>query len=389
MVRISDILKQKGKFPEANDSPIEKKKEEKPTHIPASGEPPEEKRPVYKQKEETRGSEGTQIAKIMGGAKSEAEKEMQIVKAMHQVQLDPEESARAYQRAMDIIKEILDTKQKSPDSISDLKEAYEIVKIIVDRMVLGDKELIILTARFSDGSYLYAHLVNVCILSVDIGLYLGYNKSKLNELGLGAYLHDLGMAEMMAIAGQPRRLNTKEYKKIKQHPIYGGDMLSAVKNIHEEVIAIVKQEHERVNGSGYPEGLKDDQIHEYAKIVGVVDVYEALVHPRSYRDALNPHDAIKELLSMNSSMLFETKILKLLINRVGLYPVGCWVELNTGEIGKVCMPNEDSPLRPKINIIFSPEKTKLPQMKSMDLSQHTNLYIKRSINPQELGLKFE
>jgi HD-GYP domain-containing protein (c-di-GMP phosphodiesterase class II) len=197
------------------------------------------------------------------------------------------------------------------------------------------------------------------------------------------------MTKVMDIAQQPRRLNEHEFEEIKKHPIYGSDMLSMVENIQEGVICVAKQEHERTNGTGYPEGLKDDQIHEYAKIVAIIDVYEALVHPRSYRDAISPHEAIKELLNMNTAMLFKTRILKVLINRIGLYPVGCWVELNTGEIGKVISSNEDSPLRPKVNIIFSREKEKLPQIELLDLSRHTNVYIKRGINPQESDLKFE
>lgn len=377
MVRISDILKQRGDFPEP-EPPGKKKSEE-----PAKEQPPE-----YTKKEETRATEGVHISKAITGGGAEAEKEMQVVRAIHHIQLDPEESKRIYQRALEIIKEILD-KRESETTPPDLKEAYEIVKVIVDRIVLGDKELIALTVGYSEDNYLYAHLVNVCILSIDIGLGLSYNKSRLNELGAGAFLHDIGMTKVMDIAQQPRRLNEHEFEEIKKHPVYGSDMLSMVENIQEGVIYVAKQEHERINGTGYPEGLKDNQIHEYAKIVAIIDVYEALVHPRPYRDSISPHEAIKELLTMNSAMLFETRILKVLINRVGLYPVGCWVELNTGEIGKVISSNEDSPLRPKVNIIFSRDKEKLSQIELMDLSRHTNVYIKRGINPRESDLKFE
>jgi len=377
MVRISDILKQRGEFLEPE--PPGKKKSEQSA---------KEKFPEQTKKIENKASEGTHISNAMAGGEAEAEKEMQMASAMHHIQLDPEESKRIYQRALEIIKEILD-KREPGTTPPDLKEADEIVKIITERIVLGDKELIALVVGYSKDNYLYAHLVNVCILSLDIGLGLSYNKSKLNELGMAAFLHDIGMTEVMDIAQQPRRLNEHEFEGIKKHPIYGSDMLSAIKNIQEAVIQVAKQEHERITGTGYPEGLKDEQIHEYAKIVAIIDVYEALTHPRSYRDAIPPHEAIKELLNMNTARLFETRILKLFINRIGIYPVGCWVELNTGEIGKVISSNEDSPLRPKVNIVFSPEKKKLPQMKLMNLSQHTNVYIKRSINPQESDLKFE
>lgn len=378
MVRISDILKQRGEFPEP-EPPGKKKSEESA----------KEKLPEYTEKIETRAGEGAHISNAMAGGEAGAEKEMQVARAIYHMQLDLEESKRIYQRALEIIKEILD-KIESKTTPSDLKGVYEIVNVIADRIVLGDKELIALTTgSYSGDNYLYVHLVNVCILSLDIGLGLGYNKSRLNELGVGAFLHDIGMIKVMDIAQQPRQLNEHELEEIKKHPIYGSDILSKIENIQKGVIYVVKQEHERINGTGYPEGLKDDQIDEYAKIVAIVDVYEALIHLRSYRDGISPHEAVKELLKINTTMFFEPRILKVFINRIGLYPVGCWVELNTGEIGKVIFSNEDSPLRPKVNIVFSPEKKKLPQSRLMDLSRHTNVYIKRSINPQKSDLKFE
>ncbi len=377
MVRISDILKLGGGFPEPE--PPGKKKSE---------EPAKEKPTEHARKEESGATQGASISNAMTGSEGEAEKEMQVASAMHHIQLDPEESKRIYQRAMEIIKEIFD-KIKSEAIAPNLKEAEEIVKVITDRIVLGDRELVTISVSCSENNYLYEHAANVCILSIDIGLGLGYNKSRLNELGLAAFIHDIGMTKVMDIIQQPRRLNEQEFAEIKKHPIYGFDILSEIENIQEAIIQVVKQEHERLQGTGYPEGLKDEQIHEYAKIVAIVDVYEALVHPRSYRGAITPHGAIKELLSMNSTRLFETRILKVLIDRIGLYPVGCWVELNTGEIGKVASPNKDTPLKPNVNIVFSPEGKKMPQMELIDLSQHANVYIKHSINPQETDLKFE
>lgn len=114
-----------------------------------------------------------------------------------------------------------------------------------------------------------------------------------------------------------------------------------------------------------------------------------MTHPRAYRKAHQSHEAVKEFLDINYSGLFETEIIKILIKRVGLYPVGGWIELNTGEIGKVILSNEDSPLRPKVNIIFGPEKKRLSEIKSIDLSRHPSIYIRRSINPQELNLQLE
>lgn len=361
MVRISDILKQKGQ-PQEPDKP-EREKEKK------------EEAP------------GIQITKAMAEEESEGQKEMQLVKAMHQLQFSREEAEKIYNQALITIKEILNN--AALDNPLDLKQADEIVKIIVDRIVLDDKELMSLTVNYSEENYLCAHSVNTCILSVDMGLALGYNKSKLNELGQGAFLHDVGMVRVMDIVNKGEALNEDEYAQIKKHPIYNSDILSAIKGIKEEVVDIAKQVHERINGSGYPEGLKGDHVHEYSQIVGLVDVYEALTHPRVYREAQEPSEAIKNLLSMNSIGLFKTQLLKLLINRLGFYPVGSWVELNTGEIANVVSSRNDHPLKPKVNVIFNPHKERLEQIKLIDLFTHTNVFIKRSINPRDLDLKLK
>ncbi|MCX5703147.1 MAG: HD-GYP domain-containing protein, partial [Candidatus Omnitrophica bacterium] len=168
------------------------------------------------------------------------------------------------------------------------------------------------------------------------------------------------------------------------------DILNKIKDIQEEVLFVIEQTHERLNGKGYPKGIKGEQLSEYAKIVAVVDVYEALTHSRPHRKAFSPHGAIKELLTMNSSSkLFDAALLKVLINRIGIYPVGSWVELNSGEIGKVASANDDSPLRPKVNIIFGPDRKRLAQIKIVDLVIRSNLFIKRTIDPKELNLQLE
>jgi HD-GYP domain-containing protein (c-di-GMP phosphodiesterase class II) len=205
MVRISDILKQKGQIPEPK---------------PPGGEgeqPAKQEVPEYLEKIE-KPTEGIQLSKAIQKEGPEAEKEMQVVKAMHQMQLEPEESRQIYNRALEFIREIYNMVESQAAPI-DLKEIYDMVKIMVDRIVLGDRELIAQTINYSEDNYLYAHIVNACILSIEVGLGLGYNKSKLNELGVGALLHDLGMIKVMHIANEPRRLNEGEYEEIKKHPI--------------------------------------------------------------------------------------------------------------------------------------------------------------------------
>jgi len=376
MVRISDILKQRGQFQEPEKPNNEDKKEESSATVSISEQSIEEKP-----------AESIQVSKAMAQEVPETEKEMHVLKAMHQKQLNPDESEKIYNHALGVIKDIFTMAEQ--DAPLDLSQAREIIKEMVDRIVLGDKELISLTANHSAGNFLYAHSVNISIFSINVGLGLGYNKSKLNELGLGVFLSDVGMVKVMDVANKNYSLSEEEYSRIKKHPIHGSEIISRVKNVQEAIIRIIKEEHERINGTGYPEGLKDGEICIYAKIAAIVDVYEALTHLRPYRKAIEPHEAIRELLAIGSSGALEMSVIKVLINKIGLYPPGSWVELNIGEFGKVISSNQDAPLRPKVNIIFGSDKEKLNQIKPIDLSLHTNIFIKRSINPQDLNLKLD
>ncbi len=161
------------------------------------------------------------------------------------------------------------------------------------------------------------------------------------------------------------------------------DILSKIKDIPEPVIYVAREEHERENGSGYPNGIKNGEISEYARIVAIVDVYEALTHNRSYRKKFSPHEAIKELIAKDS--LFDPAILKVLIKKVGVYPISSLVELNSNEIGMVTMNNEGFPLRPVLQVLFDAKRNHLRNSRCVNLAKQFNLFIKKAINDEELA----
>ena len=381
MVRISDIIKHGYGVPE----PDKDKKAKKPAPtIPQEGNNAEEKKQA----------KGIQITPIMAQEQSETGREMKVAKAMREMQLDSAESLKIYNQALAVMAEIFNKVQSGkikPGEAIDSEEACEIIKVMVDRIVLGDKDLILAAANCSEANYSCAHSVNVCIHAIDIGLAAGYNKSKLNELGLGALLYDVGMGIMSNVdfIKETHRSNEGENNQTDKRFGVRTNISVRIKNIQDRVILLAKQHQERLNGKEHAELLKDDQIHGYAQIVAIVEVYEALIHPGDSRQAFDPHNAIKELLNMSNSGFFKPEFIKLLIERIGLYPVGSWLELNTGEIGRVVYTDGNTPLRPKVSIFFDGDKKKLSNIKLLDLSTQTNIFIKRSINPRELGLKLE
>jgi HD-GYP domain-containing protein (c-di-GMP phosphodiesterase class II) len=367
MVKISDIIKHGYGVPD----PDKDKETEKSAPLNSQDG----------QGQENEEAGGIQITPIMAGDQTEAGKEMQVAKAMREMKLDPAESLKIYNQALATMAEVLNKAQSGQiksDELIGLDEVCSTVKIMVDRIVLGDKELILAAASYSESNYSCVHPVNVCIHSIDIGLAAGYNKSKLNELGLCGLLHNPGTEIMSNI----------DFIK-DPHKGAASNISLRIKSIQDKVVSIARLSQERLNGKGHTEFLKDDQILGYAQIVAIVEVYEALTHPQDPRQAVDPHNAIKELLNMSNSGFFKPQFIKLLIERLGLYPVGSWLELNTGEISRVISTNENAPLRPKVSIFFDADKKKLLQIKTLDLSTQTNIFIKRSINPSALGLKLE
>ncbi len=373
MVRISDIFKRPapGKAPSV---PEEKYKEE----------PPREKPPQESKPEVSPFSSETRLPKAAAQkerAETEEQNEMRIAKAMKETVSDKARSHNLYLTGIQLIKEVL-TSAEELKPISLVQLAHW-VGDIVDCLIFTDAELLRLFYEYASDNYLYSHMVNTAIMSTEIGLGLDYNKSQLNELGLAAFLHDMGMIKVAKLEMQARRLSESEYNEIKNHPVYGADILSKIKDIAEPVIYVAKEEHERMNGTGYPHGLKDGEISEYARIVMIVDVYEALTHNRPYRKKISPHEAVKELISNNP--LFDSVILKVLINKVGVYPLSSWIELNSNETGRVMINNNEFPLRPVVHILFDATGHKLKESRTINLAKQFNLFIKKALTAEELA----
>lgn len=293
------------------------------------------------------------------------------------------ESLELYEVLMFLMKEIL-KENTNPESI-DVKQITAQIEKIVAQLSLDNEKLLelALIKNSKDESYLLCHSINVCIFAIVIGLGLGYEKSKLIELGISALLHDIGMVNYLHLSNQPRKLTTREYNEIKNHPIKGSEILQKVDNLVKIASYVAHQQHERIDGSGYPRGLRRESIHEYSKIVGIVDVFEAMVHQRLYRNEFLPLEAAREILTNKNK--FEHKLIKILIERIGIFPIGSYVELNTKEIGQVVKLNHAVSLRPVVKIIFGADGEAPKEAKTLDLTTQPTICIKKGLRKSELG----
>jgi len=269
----------------------------------------------------------------------------------------------------------------------DLEEALNfnlnlntLIEKIVNSISMGNKELLklCLVDHSNPADYLYGHVVNVCIICVDLGLGLGFEPLRLNELGTAGFLHDIGEIKYLGIINKNSKLTKDEYNRVKEHPESGAEILNKFsKEIDRKIIDAVQQEHERIDGSGYPRGLKNNAITEYAQIIGLADVYEAMLHQRPYRSKYTALDAIKTIL--NNKNAFECRIIKILIERIGIFPAGTFVRLNTREIASVIKDNPKSPLRPVVNIIIDASGKKSDEPKQVDLAKNSVIYIEECL----------
>ena len=213
-----------------------------------------------------------------------------------------------------------------------------------------DDELVVEALSGPPGPPLITNLINVGILGTKVGIGLGYYGEELDRLALGGLVHDIGLfAVPTSLITKAGRLTPDERMLIEQHPDLGSQVIHRLGPEYHWLTQVVQQAHERVDGCGYPNRLKGRQIIEMAQILGVVDVFDALVSDRPYRRRLLPHEAVKELL-VTERTAFPREILKALIEQLSVYPLGTTVRLTTGEVATVEKVNSRYPFRPVVQV---------------------------------------
>jgi HD-GYP domain-containing protein (c-di-GMP phosphodiesterase class II) len=208
-----------------------------------------------------------------------------------------------------------------------------------------------------------------------MGSHLGIAASGLVQLGAAALLHDIGTVRVPdGIFFKPSALTADELRELRQRTLFTQQILSQLEKQYAYLSEIAIQVYERIDGSGYPSGLKGGDIHEYAKIIGLVDVYEALIHSRPHRDRFLHFPAIKEILR-SGKHAFDKRLLKALISVVSLFPVSGCVRLNSGAIGRVLEADPKYPLRPKVKIMYDSQERPVPTERIVNLRENVLLFI--------------
>lgn len=229
-----------------------------------------------------------------------------------------------------------------------LDDARIVAKDIVEKILNADTISLDIINLHTYDDYTYCHSVNVAVLATIIGMGMNYTSDQLRDLCVAGIFHDMGKLSIdKCILNKEEKLTNEEYNIIKQHPQKSYDFFSDKWNISSAVKMGVLCHHENENGTGYPLGLTGNRIHPFAKIIHVVDVYDALSSRRPYKKAYAFSEALEYLMG-GSTTMFDEKVVNVFMQYVPIYPKGTSVVLSDGREGVISKNNRASSLRPEI-----------------------------------------
>ncbi|SDC45753.1 HDIG domain-containing protein [Pelagirhabdus alkalitolerans] len=248
-----------------------------------------------------------------------------------------------------------------------------LVDTIISQIQNDEEVISLMSDIFISDDYLFNHSVNVTTYAIAIATEMKLPYKQVRELGLGAMLHDIGKVFLPEeVLKKQGRLTDVEFEIIKTHPELGFEFLRSSSDLSVLVAHCAYQHHERLDGSGYPRGIKGKDMHKFGKILGVADVFDATTSDRVYRDAMLPQEGL-EILYAGSGTLFDTNIVRTFRESIAVYPNGVTVELNDHRRAIVVRQNKKLYNRPVVRVINENNQVVTPY--DLDLSKHLNVTI--------------
>lgn len=251
----------------------------------------------------------------------------------------------------------------------DVADAAPLVDEISDS-IARNPEAFLNLARLKDAdNYTYLHSVAVCGLMIALGKQLGLQGQDLKEAGLAGLLHDVGKALIPdAVLNKPGKLTDEEFEIIKSHPRKGWEVLQTGSGAHPVALDVCLHHHEHMDGNGYPERLRADQITLFARMGAVCDVYDALTSNRCYKAGWEPTEALHKMAEWRHGH-FDERIFEAFVKTVGIYPAGALVRLQSERLAIVLEQSPASLLTPVVKVFFS-TRSNLPIVPEvLDLSR--------------------
>lgn len=282
------------------------------------------------------------------------------------------EAITFYEKLVHVGRGIFDQHHKNQDL--DLRQLSKLMSELARLSPPLQDELIgIVVEPYPEEDYFVYHAANIGILCILLGMALKLDGKELEELGIAGFLHDISLLAFKEGLSYPKQLSADLQTELKRHPERSAEIVGPY--VSELVKTAILQHHELSNGKGYPNGLLNDAIHLFAKIINIADSFEAMVHVRPYRPKpYEVSEAVKEMIEKERG-LYDRDVVKALLSRVGLYPIKSYVELSNKQVARVLRQNHLFPISPVIQAEFDEDGNKIQPPIVIDLSKNQLLHI--------------
>ena len=249
----------------------------------------------------------------------------------------------------------------------DLNNARAVVNSCVESVLRNENALLLLTKIKHQDEYTAEHCINVSILAAAFGKHLGLLEGEIRNLALCGLLHDVGKTRIPdEILNKPGALTPKEFDVMRHHTTHGRTILMGTSNSLNTAVDVAFSHHERMDGSGYPRALQAQQIPYFAKVIGLVDTYDAITSSRVYDRGRASMQAL-EIIHKYRGTQFDEELADAFIQMIGVYPPGSIVEMLNGEVGIIIESHPRHKLRPKVLMVREADKTLMTPYKSLNL----------------------
>mgnify|MGYP000291143046 CR=1 FL=1 len=298
-----------------------------------------------------------------------------------------EKASKIHTQALSMVGNALEAAKMG--EMIELEEFDNMAENFMDSVKRNQNALACLSRIRDKDSYLMEHSVNVAVLMSVLGKHLKLERSYLHQCVTGALLHDIGKVLIPdTILHKPGKLTPDEFTIMKRHSLYSRKILEKSNGFPQVAINVAGQHHERLDGGGYPEGLKGDNVTKEARMASVVDIYDAITADRVYHKGMPPSAALKRMLEWCGPHL-DTQYVHAFIKAIGVYPVGSLVELESGLAG-IVVEEVPGSIKPIVKVIYSLKKNSYVNVIKKDLSKsNCNDKIIKTLNPEDYGINIQ
>jgi putative nucleotidyltransferase with HDIG domain len=249
----------------------------------------------------------------------------------------------------------------------ELPVARDTVENLADAVVRNRPAIVGLTAMQKHDNYTFTHMVNVSILTMGQARGLGVDGPLLREIGLAALMHDIGKVRTpLDVLNKPEKLTDQEFEIMKRHTTDGAEILRRTPEMPMLAPVVAFEHHLRLDGSGYPAGVRRESLGLATMLCSISDVYDAMRSQRKYQEAF-PNERIVAVMKRNDGKQFDQHLVRRFVQLLGIYPVASLVRLSNGEVAVVTRIHAPDPVRPTVRVLIDPDGQRLPHPVDRDL----------------------